>query len=605
MKTPHLVRQGALLLLILGASWSALAADQKAAALAEVNQTRQSVGLPAVTRNAQLDQAAQAHADYLQTNSNGISHDEAQFLPNSTDPAPGFTGVGPGNRLTAAGYTYSRMNEVISGGVTMGQQAVQGLVQAIYHRFGILATAVAEVGIGQGNATGKYANFVMDFGATFGNAVTMPTGWLGTYPVNGQTGVVRSFDSDTESPDPVATQNRVGYPVSIHADDNDTLTVGSFTLTPAAGGMPLPAKLLSFPADAHVPPSAAAIVPLTVLDYGTQYRADFSGTRNGQAVSQSWTFTTAAYSTIQIDLPFQRVGSTQVARVQVSGGNGGNRLAGRSLSSSGSTDPAPQVTEVVPGVYEVTVAAAADVTLSFTDDDGQTRDAKISFADPITETTALAKGWNLLGNPLQTPMVMLERFGNADAPVADVTSNVVSVWKWLPASAQWAFYAPSMTAQALATYAAGKDYAVLDRIEPGEGYWINVPQVTLTFQPRTGVPSPTLPQSLPIGWSLLGVGGEAVTPAAFDKALPVGAFSGHSLCLTECWNVSNGLAATPSIKTLWSWDAAANQWRFFAPSLALQGNTVLSDYATGKGYAPYDLQEYLYLHVGEGFWVNK
>ena len=591
------MRQCVLLPLLFGASLCALAADEKAAALAEVNLTRQMVGLSPVVINANLNQAAQAHADYLQVNGNTISHDETPGLA-------GFTGVGPGSRLTAASYLYRTMNEVISGGESTGQKAVQGLVQAIYHRFGILAPDVAEVGIGQGNAVGKYPNFVIDFGATFSNIVTMPQGWLGTYPISGQTGVTRSFDSDTEVPDPVANQNRVGFPVSIHADAKETLLVSSFSLKPV-GGVPLPVQLLSYPADAHVPPSAAAIVPLAVLEYGTQYQADFTGTRNGQAASLSWTFTTAAYSKIQIDLPFQRVASAQAARVQVSGGNGGSYMAGRSWSSSGSIDPAPQVIEVSPGVFEVTVSAASDVTLSFEDGDGQTREAKISFADPISETTALLAGWNLLGNPLQTPIVMQERFGNVDTPVANVTNNVVSVWKWLPASSQWAFYAPAMSAQALVTYVVGKGYAVLERIEPGEGYWINA-KGPWSFQVRTGVPALTVPLALNSGWSLLGVGGDAVTPAAFDKALSDGGLSGQYLCYPgECWQVSGGLTATPSIKTLWSWDAAATKWRFFAPSLALQASTVLSDYANGKGYLPYDLNELLYLHVGEGFWVNK
>jgi len=584
-----------LLFLLAGHGLGALAADEKAAALDEVNLTRQRVGLSPVTTNALLNQAAQAHADYLQANVNDISHDETPGLP-------GFTGATPGARLIAAGYSYSTMNEVISGGDTSGQKAVQGLVQAIYHRFGILAPAVAEVGIGQGAALGKLPNVVIDFGATFGNAVTMPQGWLGTYPVDGQTGVVRDFFSNTESPDPVANQDRVGYPVSIHAGANDTLLVTSFTLKPV-GGAPVQVQLLNYPADAHVPPSAAAIVPLSVLDYGTTYQADFSGTRNGQSVNLSWTFTTAAYATIQIDLPYQRVGTSQVARVQVSGGNGGSHLTGHSWTQ-GSTDPAPQVTEVSPGVFEVRVAAPSDVTLNFADTDGQTRAAKVSFADSITEATVLVAGWNLLGNPLQTAIQLQQRFGSVDAPVAGVTDNVVSVWKWLPGNAQWAFYAPSMTASALASYALGKGYVVLDRIEPGEGYWINA-KGQFSFPARSGVPSSTVPQTLPTGWSLLGVGGEAVTPAAFDKALSVGRLSGQSMCYPgECWQVSGGMAATPSIKTMWTWDAKG-QWRFFAPSLALDGGTALQDYATGKGYVAYDLAENLYLHTGEGFWVNR
>jgi hypothetical protein len=589
--------QLALFVLGIFLSNAVLAVDEQANALAEVNLTRQQVGLSAVSLNNNLNQAAQAHADYLQTNLNGISHDETPGLP-------GFTGAAPSARLTAAGYGWSTMNEVISGGVASGQDAVRGLVQAIYHRFGILAPSVAEAGIGIGTAAGKWPNVVIDFGATVSNAVTMPAGWLGTYPVQGQTDVTRDFFSDTEVPDPVPNLNRVGYPVSIHAGANDTLSVSSFSLKPV-GGSVLDVRLLANPADTHVPASAAAIVPVLPLAYGTSYQADFSGTRNGQTVSLSWTFTTVAYSTLQIDLPYQRVGTSQVAQIRVSGGNGGSSMTNSSWQYSGSVPPAPKIVEVSPGLFQVTVSAAADVTVTFGDQDGQSQVAKVSFVDPISETSQFSLGWNLVGNPLQTPIVLIERFGRVDAPISGVTSKVVTVWKWLPTLAQWAFYTPTMTAAELASYVTGKGYAVLDRIEAGEGYWVNA-NAAISQPARTGVPSPSLPHALNAGWSLLSVGGEALTPAAFDKGLSVGALSGQSLCYpNECWQVSGGLASVPSVKTLWTWDNAGAKWRFYAPSLALQGSAALNSYATGKGYVPYDLNETLYLHTGEGFWVNK
>ncbi len=594
-KFHHLV--ATLLVLMQGILSPAFAVDETLAVLAEVNLTRQQVGLPALTLNANLNQSAKAHADYLQGSVQTISHYETPGLP-------GFTGVTPADRMTAAGYGWSSVNEVISGGIASGQSAVRGLVQAIYHRFGILSPDAAEAGIGVGNAIGKSPTFVINLGATWSNAVSMPRGWLGTYPVNGQSDVVRDFFSDTESPDPITNQNRVGYPVSIHAGAQDILLVSSFTLKPI-GGAPLAAQILKYPDDPHVPASAAALVPLVLLEFGTQYQADFSGTLNGQNVTHSWTFKTANFSSLSVDVQRQRVGTHQLARIQLSGGNGGTSLRQTQWQSTSPTDPAPKVIEVSPGLFEVSVVAAADVTLTFADAEAQTLSAVVSFADPVSETTSLVKGWNLVGNALQTPQSMLERFGSGDAPLIGVSDKIISVWKWLPARSQWAFYAPSMTAQALATYAASKGYALLDSIQPGEGFWVNA-SAALSLPTRTDVPSPTVPVTLPVGWSLLGVGGEAVTPAAFDKALSTGALSGNSLCYpTECWRVSGGLAAMPSIKTLWTWDAPGGKWRFFAPSLALQSGTALSDYAIGKGYLPYDLAELMYLHMGEGFWVNK
>ena len=52
-----------------------------------------------------------------------------------------------------------------------------------------------------------------------------------------------NFFSDYEAPDPVAGQNEVGYPVSVHADISAVLTVQSFTIQPR-GGAALTTKLL-------------------------------------------------------------------------------------------------------------------------------------------------------------------------------------------------------------------------------------------------------------------------------------------------------------------------------------------------------------------------
>lgn len=584
---------------------SAIAADEKAAALAEINATRKLVGLPLVTSNQLLNQAAQSHSDYLITNINGISHDQTPGLS-------GYTGATPALRITAAGYSWNSVNEVIDGGTTSGQKAVRNLVMAIYHRFGILSPSVAEVGIGLGSGVGKMSNTVIDFGATLNNAVTLPTNWLGTYPVSGQTGVPRDFLSDTEVPDPVPDQNRVGYPISIHAGKNDKLGVSSFSLTKLTSGLtafstetPIAVRLLAARDDAHVPDSAAAIVPLTLLDYGSRYRAAFVGTRNGLPVEATWEFTTADYSTIVVAKAYQRVGTAQVARVQVSGGNGTLRMNGYNAQSHTALAPEPQIKEIEPGIYEVSVLSSSEVTVHFADDDAQTKSAIVSFANPIDESTTVVSGWNLIGNPLLAPIVAKDRFGQADLPIAGITDSVITVWKWLPATSQWAFYAPSMTPQALSDYAAGKGYVVLDQILAGEGYWINATKA-LSFSRRSGIPSPTVPQSLNAGWNLLATGGEPMTPAAFDKVLGSGVLSGDSLCFPDaCWRVANALAATPSFSTLWSWDGSARQWRFYAPTLALQGGNALSNYATSKGYSAYDLAENIYLRTGEGFWVNK
>ena len=569
-------------------------ADERAEALAEINRSRQSIGLSAVTTNALLQTAAQAHADYQQTHVNGLSHDETPGLA-------GFTGATPSARINAAGYAFSVNNEVIDGGATAGAEAVRNLIRAIYHRFGVFASTVAEVGIGMASASGKMPVTTLNFAATAANRATPPTDWLGIYPTDRQTGVERDFLSDTETPDPVAGIDRVAYPVSLQVNENETLTVGRFSLAPE-GGAALEVQLLSAATDAHTPKYAASIIAKAPLAYGTRYTVVFEGSRNGAAFNKSWQFETAPYSTMTVDSAYRRVGIAQTVRITVSGGNGGNRLD--TFAWQGAK---PTVVSQGAGLYDVKADAASEATITFTDNDGQTLSAKVSFAVAIAETTTLSAGWNLKGNPLATPLVATQRFGRIDAPLVGLTENIVSVWKWLAATSQWAFYAPSMTANELKNYATGKGYAVLESIEPGEGYWINA-KTALSFAARSGIPATTTPHNPGSGWTLFGVGGEAMSPLALDEALANGKLSGQSLCLPkECWRVTSGaLPTTTPFKTLWTWDNSGNgSWRFYAPDLARQGGAVLSNYATSKGYIAYDLGQEMHLSTGEGFWMNR
>jgi hypothetical protein len=64
-------------------------------------------------------------------------------------------------------------------------------------------------------------------------------------------------------------------------------------------------------------------------------------------------------------------------------------------------------------------------------------------------------------------------------------------------------------------------------------------------------------------------------------------------------NVATTFADTTQIVTVWKWLTAQSTWSFYAPALASQGGTVLSDYASSKGY-----QVLSGVAGGEGFWVN-
>lgn len=254
-----------------------------------INFRRAQLGVSTLTRNSTLDMIAQNHTDYQRIN-NTVSHDETPGLP-------GYTGTQLLDRFSAAGYVLVRpyaYGEVISAtNNTSGFVLAEELVTAIYHRFVMFEPVFKEMGTGAATASGSYTYFTCDLAANNGYGPGLGSGKVVVYPVNGQTRVQTNFLSDNEKPDPIPDQgvNEVGYPISVHGDVGATLTVQSFTVRPH-GGAPLNVRLLSRATDAETPLSAAAIVPLAVLQAATTYDVQFSGTADGVPVARNWSFTT-------------------------------------------------------------------------------------------------------------------------------------------------------------------------------------------------------------------------------------------------------------------------------------------------------------------------
>jgi uncharacterized protein YkwD len=252
------------------------------------NYRRSKIGVAQLTRNSLIDQAGLNHSNYQRSN-NLVSHAEVAGKS-------GFTGVDLSARLAQVGYTFpttaSRAyGEVISAttnksGVFMAEE----LITAIYHRFVVFEPMFKEFGGGAATTSAGYTYFTTDFGARngFGTGVT----GLVTWPYNGQTSVAPNFYSDYEEPDPVAGINEVGYPVSVHANIDASVTVQSFTIQ-QRGGTNLSVKILSASADpTYTGKSVAAIVPLAPLKAATVYDVSFVGAVNDTAVTKTWSFTT-------------------------------------------------------------------------------------------------------------------------------------------------------------------------------------------------------------------------------------------------------------------------------------------------------------------------
>ncbi|MDD5029978.1 MAG: hypothetical protein PHH58_10830, partial [Rhodoferax sp.] len=205
--------------------------------------------------------------------------------------------------------------------------------------------------------------------------------------------------------------------------------------------------------------------------------------------------------------------------------------------------------------------------------------AMVTRASVLPSTVDLADGWNLIGNGSDTPLDVATTFAD--------TQRFVTVWKWLagPDRGVWAFYSPAlaeMSASALQDYAAGKGYQVLQSINAGEGYWVNVATnqagpVTVPY--GNAVTSAALATTLQAGWNLAALGVNT-SPQQLAAAQPGG------------------------ITTLWAWDNGPSKWYFYAPDLASQPGNVLTDYIASKGYLDF-IGTGTTLGFGRGFWVNR
>ncbi len=545
-------------------------AQEEALARARVDLRRSQIGLPALALNAQLETAARGHANYLAVNNlSGHFQNQAQY-------PSGFTGNSPSDRIKNAGYVAWATGEVIARGPFHGEDAVDSLIQAIYHRTAIFGTAFDEQGAGI--SQGSQGITVINFGTQKYPQPSAPAGWVGVYPYDGQTGIAVDFYSQEESPSPIPTSlnlNRVGYPVSLHIDDARTLSVSSFTLAPVdAGGNTLqllPTLLLTKAGgDVHMPASAAAIVPLGVLAYGTTYEANFSGSADGVPLTKTWRFTTAPYTPLAIAGPSTAYVGDTVA-LKFSGGSG--RYANVGYSYTAQLSQPGWIGEDGFGFHADTTG-----TIAITVTDGENTEATLPL---VIKTAAekllpLAAGWNLVGNSTSIALTAGTLFGGDAA-------KVTTVWKWLPTASKWAFYAPSLP-DGGAAYAASKGYAFLTTISPGDGFWVNANAAFMVQLPAgAAVSSAALRSTLGTGWNLVAVGDNRA-PRGFNQV--VGPPSAESIPI--------------NLTSLWAWDNPGSHWYFYAPSLDQSGS--LASYVQQKSYLDFGAKT---LDPVTGFWVNR
>jgi uncharacterized protein YkwD len=276
--------------------------DQETEFTELLNYLRCLAALPALTRVNTLDVAAQKHADYSIANGT-VSHDQVSGQLN-------FSGATPGLRIGNAGYaTIGTSNqpaawgEVVSKTGSSARESFEGLTAAIYHRFVMLSPQFNHVGVGLKQAAGTTDMLtVADYAATS----AIKSDRVIAYPAAGQINVPTSFNSDYETPDPIAGASFVGYPVSVQADRGTQLQVSSFTIRKVGDTANLSAYVRGIGAevDTHMESHTAFLATKAILQAGTQYEVNFIGTSSkdgvSKAVNLSWTFTTAGQQELAV-----------------------------------------------------------------------------------------------------------------------------------------------------------------------------------------------------------------------------------------------------------------------------------------------------------------
>jgi len=278
------------------------------------NKARGDCGFGYMTRNAKLDQAATAHARYNVLNMT-LGHYQIKGKP-------GFTGVDPWARMTAAGYANNPYgsSEVATDfqlyypkdKVLAATKAAIQLLSAPYHQAGVLGmVGQSDIGVGvQSTAPDAQAdvlsqsyvavNVVADLGTPIGmGQQSLASGEIRTYPCEGTTGT--AYQLVGEDPNPVPGRNLytnpIGQPIFVMVARGHVLTIVSVTLTGPDGSSLAVLPTLNSSNDTtqrFLEPHYAIIMPDKAMLPLTTYRVVINGKDNSTPFTRQFSFTTGS-----------------------------------------------------------------------------------------------------------------------------------------------------------------------------------------------------------------------------------------------------------------------------------------------------------------------
>ncbi|WP_284645953.1 S-layer homology domain-containing protein [Paenibacillus silviterrae] len=261
--------------------------NQRRAGLFYWNSIRTAMGLRTLTENTQLNNSAQAHANYLFELGRELALQRGHIEKSGQS---GFTGISAKDRAEYAGYVTDKgVGEVIHYMDNSDNGAIKALMDAPYYRVLMIDPNAAEVGIGIKTGINGYTV------SNIGYSRQEDHNGVIYYPYYGQKNVPAGWYAD-ETPNSMQlhdkTNQYVGYPITVSTTSPaGSITSGSVTIKDSKGNM-----IDHYVTDnLALPHSGSAMIftPKAVLEHNEKYTVLFTGeVENKGTVLYSWNFTT-------------------------------------------------------------------------------------------------------------------------------------------------------------------------------------------------------------------------------------------------------------------------------------------------------------------------
>lgn len=286
-----------------GSSTFTATGDFPTDALAFLNFQRAQVGMPALTVQSGIAQAALNHSLWEQ-GQNTVSHVE-------TAGQAGFTGVNSIDRVNkyfASSIVGEVTTDYISGLGGTANSAMSDLFDAPFHRGAMLMNWLY-AGAGQAAGDSLHFSFItVDFATT--DSVDRDT-QLVAWPYDGQVNANTSW-KDNETPDPMAGTAYargttgapiVGYPITLQGFNAAQFSNVTFKVTDATGAAVSCIELDSSNSTEAQADMLAECTPTTPLATNTKYTVTVTGKLSNASFaatpfSVTWSFTTAATANV-------------------------------------------------------------------------------------------------------------------------------------------------------------------------------------------------------------------------------------------------------------------------------------------------------------------